>query len=67
MWPFRKRQVEVMYPDGEIDAINPHLLNTYIQTEKIVRFKRGGDWVLVSEGPIRGQDGGYHDRERRKA
>ena len=67
MWPFRKRRVEVMYPDGETDAINPYLLNTYIQMGKIVRFKRGGDWVLISAGPIRGQDGGFHGRERRRA
>jgi hypothetical protein len=56
-----------MYPDGETDAINPYLLNTYIQMGKIVRFKRGGDWVLISEGPIRGQDGGFHGRDRRRA
>lgn len=65
MW--RKRRIEVMYPDGETDAISPYLLNTYIQTGKIVRFKRSGDWVLVSEGPLRGEDGRYQGRERRRA
>jgi hypothetical protein len=67
MWPFRKRQVEIMYPDGETDVISPYLLNTYIQTGKIVRFKRGGYWVLISKGPMRGQDGRYKGRERRRA
>lgn len=66
MRPFGKKRIEVQFDDGHTDAINPALLNTYIETGKITRFKRSDGWVRVGVDPIRGQNGRYGGKDRRK-
>ena len=66
MWPIQKRRIEVMFPDGKTGAISPYLLNTYIETGKIVQFKRRSGWVRIGKAPIRGTDGHYKGRDRRR-
>lgn len=66
MWPIQKRRIEVMFSDGKTGVISPYLLNTYIETGKIVQFKRRSGWVRIGEASIRGNDGYYEGRNRRR-
>lgn len=62
-----KKLITVRYPDGQIDKIPKPLLNTMIETHKIVEFKRKEGWVVVGKDAIRGMDHGYlKGRDRRR-
>lgn len=62
-----RKLITVRYPDGQIDKIPKALLNTMIETNKIVEFKRKEGWVVVCRDAIRGMDHGYcKGRDRRK-
>jgi hypothetical protein len=67
MGVFRMRRlVPVRYPDGRLDKVPPQLLNTMIETHKIVEFKRKEGWVVIGSDAIRGMDHGeLEGRERR--
>lgn len=67
MGVFRLRKlITVRYPDGQTDKIPLPLLNTMIETHKIVEFKRKEGWVVIGRDAIRGMDHGrFSGRERR--
>ena len=61
-----RRLIQVRYPDGQVDKIPPPLLNTMIETHKIIEFKRKEGWVVIGSDAIRGVDHGQlPDKERR--
>jgi len=67
MGVFRLRQlITVRYPDGQVDKIPKTLLNTSIETHKIIEFKRKDGWVVVGRDSIRGMDQGYFDGKDRR-
>ena len=58
--------ITVRYSDGQIDKVPMPLLNTMIETHKIVEFKRKEGWVVIGTDPIRGMNHGQiPDKERR--
>jgi hypothetical protein len=67
MGVFRLRKlIPVRYADGHVDKIPSPLLNTLIETHKIIEFKRKGGWVVVGSDAIRGMDHGQlRGKERR--
>ena len=67
MGVFRLRKlIPVRYADGHVDKIPPPLLNTLIETHKIIEFKRKEGWVVVGSDAIRGMDyGQLFGKERR--
>lgn len=67
MGAFKLRElIPVRYSDGRIDKIQPSLLNTMIETHKIIEFKRKGGWVVIGSDAIRSMDHGpLHGKERR--
>lgn len=61
-----RKLITVKYPDGQINDIPTVLLNTMIETKKIVGFKRKDGWVIIGKDSIRGMGHGhYHGREKR--
>lgn len=59
--------ITVRYSNGQIDKIPRPLLNTMIETHKIIGFKRKKSWVVVDKDAVRGTDHGYYNgRERRR-
>jgi len=67
MGVFRLRKlITVRYPDGQTGKIPKPLLNTMIETKKIIEFKRKEGWVVVGSEFIRGMNHGqFNGRERR--
>lgn len=58
--------ISVRYPDGQIDKIPMTLLNTMIESHKIIEFKRKEGWVVIGRDVIRGMGRGQQsDKERR--
>jgi len=67
MWKYaRRRKIQVKFLNGETSEINPFLLNTQIETGKVIAFRRSGGWVQVGRDPIRGSNGHYQGVERRQ-
>ena len=61
-----RRLVPVRYSDGQVDKIPAPLLNTMIETHRIVEFKRKEGWVVIDRDAIRGMNHGQlSGRERR--
>jgi hypothetical protein len=64
---FRLRKlIPVRYADGHVDKIPSPLLNTLIETHKIIEFKRKEGWVVVGSDAIRGMDHGQLRRKERR-
>ena len=64
---FRLRKlIPVRYADGHVDKIPSPLLNTLIETHKIIEFKRKVVWVVVGSDAIRGIDHGQFRRKERR-
>ena len=61
-----RRLIQVRYPDGQVDKIPPPLLNTMIETHKIIEFKRKEGWVVIGSGAIRGMDHGQLSGKERR-
>lgn len=45
--------IQVCYPDNRIDIINDNILDTLIESKKIIKFRRGEGWVTIGVDPIR--------------
>ena len=45
--------IQVNYPDNRFDFVKETVLDTLIETKKIIRFKRSTGWVTLGEDPIR--------------
>ena len=67
MGVFRLRNlIKVRYSDGQVDKIPRPLLNTMIESKKIIEFKRKDGWVVIGRDAIRGMDHGEQEgRDRR--
>lgn len=67
MGVFRLRKlIQVRYPDGQVDKVPLPLLNTMIETQKIVEFKRKGGWVVIGRDAIRGMNHGHLPGKERR-
>jgi len=66
MWKHaQRRKIEVKFVNGETGELSPYLLNTNIETGRIVEFRRSSGWVRIGRDPIRGTDGNYKGTDRR--
>ena len=45
--------IKVMYQDGKIGEIENYQLDDLIQSKKIRKFQRSGEWVTIGIDPIR--------------
>jgi hypothetical protein len=61
-----RRLIPVRYADGRVDKIPLPLLNTMIETHRIVEFKRKEGWVVIGTGAIRGMDHGQGPKKDRR-
>lgn len=67
MGVFRLRKlIPVRYPDGQVDKIPLPLLNTMIETHKIIEFKRKEGWVVIGSDAIRGMNHGQLPGKERR-
>lgn len=59
--------IRVMYPGNTYDYVREFMLNTLIETGKIVKFRRSGGWVPIAEGHVRSESlqHSYRGTERR--
>ena len=61
-----RRLIPVRYSDGHVDKIPSPLLNTLIETQQIMAFKRKEGWIVIGIDAIRGMDHGQlRGKERR--
>ncbi len=67
MGVFRLRKlIPVRYADGHVDKIPSSLLNTLIETRKIIEFKRKEGWIVVGSDAIRGMNHGQLPGKERR-
>jgi hypothetical protein len=59
--------INIEYQNGERDMISDFMLDPYIKSGKMRRFKRRDGWVDISIDPTRGKGGTYQGPDRRKA
>jgi len=59
--------INIEYQNGEHDMISDFMLEPYIQSGKMRRFKRRDGWVNIGIDPTRGKGGSYQGPDRRKA
>ncbi|MDA3902041.1 MAG: hypothetical protein PF441_01185 [Desulfuromusa sp.] len=61
------REVSVVYPDGMMGMVKPHVLQGLIERDGIVKFQRSDGWVYLDIDPVRSLDrsSSYHGTERR--
>jgi hypothetical protein len=45
--------IKVMYQDGKIGEIENYQLDDLINSQKIKKFQRSGQWVTIGVDPIR--------------
>lgn len=45
--------IQVNYPDNRFDYVKENILDTLIETKKIIRFKRSTGWVTLGVDSIR--------------
>jgi len=54
--------IQINYPDNRFDYVKEHVLDTLIETKKIVRFKRSSGWVTLGVDPVRMSKREYTNR-----
>jgi hypothetical protein len=59
--------INIEYENGEHDMISDFMLEPYIKSGKMRKFKRRDGWVDVSKDPTRGTGGSYQGPDRRHA
>ncbi|MEA5113826.1 MAG: hypothetical protein VB050_07325 [Geobacteraceae bacterium] len=57
--------LKVIYENEKYDMVKDYLLDRFIETGKIRKFKRSDGWVTVGVDLIRGKGGAYNGPERR--
>lgn len=57
--------LKVVYVNEKHDMVKDYLLDRFIETGKIRKFKRSDGWVTVGVDLIRGKGGPYNGPERR--
>jgi hypothetical protein len=61
-----RRLIPVRYHDGQVDKVPLPLLNTLVETHKIIEFKREEGWIEIGSDAIRGMNHGrLYGKERR--
>ena len=45
--------IQVNYPDNTFDYVKEDVLDTLIETNKIIRFRRSSGWVTLGVDPVR--------------
>jgi hypothetical protein len=45
--------IQVKYPDNSYDYVKKNILDLFIESNKIVEFKRSSGWVKIGIDPIR--------------
>jgi len=58
--------IPVRYPDGQVDKIPLPLLNTLIETHKIIEFKRKEGWVIIGRDAVREMNHGHLSGKERR-
>ncbi len=58
--------IHVLYHDGKYDMVKDRYLGSYIDSGRILKFKRKDGWVTIGVDPIRESDRTYIGPERRK-
>ncbi|MEI8355165.1 MAG: hypothetical protein WCG31_03570 [Deltaproteobacteria bacterium] len=59
--------INVVYEDDRHDMLKDFLLERYIKSGRIIKFKRSGGWVTVGIDQTRGRGGSYGGIERRSS
>jgi hypothetical protein len=59
--------INIIYENGEHDMISDFMLDPYIKSGKMRKFKRRDGWVDVATDPTRGRGGSYQGPDRRNA
>ena len=60
------REVPVVYQDGMMDMVEPHILQSLIEQDEIVKFQRSDGWVYPGIDPVRRlKRSSYQGPERR--
>jgi hypothetical protein len=57
--------IRVLYQNGKYDMVKDAFLGKYIESGKLLKFKRKDGWATVGIDPIRGAGGPYVGPERR--
>lgn len=59
--------IEVFYPGMEHDYVKDFMLNSLIESGKIIKFRRSSGWVTIGVDPVRGMTRRteYHGPDRR--
>jgi hypothetical protein len=57
--------IKVIYEDDKHDMLKDFLLERYIESGKIKKFKRADGWVTIGVDSVRGKGGTYNGTERR--
>lgn len=58
--------IRVVYQNGKYDMVKDSILGAYIDSGKILKFKRKDGWATVGIDPIRGSGTSYIGPERRR-
>ncbi len=58
--------IRVLYHDGKYDMVKDRYLGLYIDSGKILKFKRKDGWVTIGVDPIRRSERPYNGPERRR-
>lgn len=53
----RTLQIQVVYKDGREDLVEPGMLDVLLTLGELHEFRRSDHWVVVSEDPIRQNNG----------
>jgi hypothetical protein len=58
--------IRVVYKDGTYDMVKEIILDKLVQSNRILKFYRSGNWAVIGNDPIRGIGGsstGYRRRQ----
>ncbi len=57
--------IRVLYQNGKYDMVKDVFLGNYIESGKLLKFKRKDGWATVGVDPVRGKGGQYLGPDRR--
>jgi len=60
--------IQVLYPGMQHDYVKDFMLDTLVETGRIIKFRRSSGWVTIGVDPVRSRTGGgaYAGVERRE-
>jgi len=58
--------IRVMYKSGNYDLVKDILLDQLINSNKVLKFYRSGQWAIIGRDPVRGMGGSMSGYRRRK-